>query len=171
MDRLVVNPEMRRHTQGERGHSMNRKKVVILASALLFVLGMALSGVHIWMRSGTEEEEKIGAMRAVAQFHARLSAGRFDEILNDADPTFGSQNREKLTGAMQETYARYGGFERITFSQLNVIVGAPIQIRAVYNSTFAKGTATELFAFVDREGKIRLLQYQISPGTVRPATR
>jgi hypothetical protein len=72
---------------------------------------------------------------------------------------------------MQETYAHYGSFERITFSQLKVIIGAPIQIRAVYNSTFAKGEATELFTFVEREGKIMLVQYQISPGTVRPATR
>ena len=151
---------------------MNRKKLVILVSAfLLVVLGIALSGFHLWMRSGTEEEEKIGAMRAVDQIHARLSAGRFGEIFDDADPAFRSQSREKLIGAMQETYAHYGSFERVTFSQLNVIIGAPIQIRAVYNSTFAKGETTELFTFVDREGEIRLVQYQISPGTVRPAKR
>jgi hypothetical protein len=107
-------------------------------------------------------------MKAVDHFHALLSAGRFDEIFDDADPTFRSQSRQKLIGAMQETYAHYGSFEHVTFSQLNVIIGAPIQIRAVYNSTFARGRPLNCSHSSTARGKSGLLNTKSLPALSDP---
>ena len=65
---------------------------------------------------------------------------------------------------MQENREQYGLFRAARSSKLNVIMGAPVQIRAAYFSRFDKGDATEQFSF-GREGeRVQLLIYGISPG-------
>jgi hypothetical protein len=68
---------------------------------------------------------------------------------------------------MQATRARFGEFRQVTDSEMNVIVHAPVEIRAAYNSKFEKGDATELFVFLRRGNQIKLAMYQISPGTTK----
>jgi hypothetical protein len=65
---------------------------------------------------------------------------------------------------MQQNRAQYGQFIVAKSSKLNVIMGAPVQIRAAYLSSFEKGEATELFSFVRDGDKVRLLVYGIFPG-------
>jgi len=66
----------------------------------------------------------------------------------------------------KDTQHIFGAFKKVTSSELNVIPASPMQIRAVYNSTFEKGDATELFVFVKESDAVQLVQYQIFPGTV-----
>jgi hypothetical protein len=58
--------------------------------------------------------------------------------------------------------------EQVSEKWINVIIGAPIQIRALYNTKFAKSDATEMFIFIKEGDTVKLAQYQIYPGTVKP---
>ncbi|HSK43017.1 MAG TPA: hypothetical protein VLA83_03910 [Candidatus Binatia bacterium] len=139
---------------------------------------LLLTGAWIWilfrptLRPGYIEDDKKEATEAIAQFHSRVMAGQFDQIYKDADVTLKStQSKEALLQGMQATRNKYGVFQQVTFSQLNVIIGNPVQVRAVYNSTYEKGDTTELFTFLRRGNKLKLSYYSISPGAVKPEDR
>ena len=153
-------------SKGSRG--MNRKRLLIVAG----IVGTLLAGLvlsHTSIRFGNKEEEEIATVKAIEQFHGRLSMGRFDEIYDNANDVFQkSQSRDRLIEAMQDTQGHFGRFQQVEFSKLNVIIGAPVQIRAVYNSRFEKGDATELFLFVKQGDEVKLAQYEIYTGAVRP---
>lgn len=138
--------------------------------------GLLLTIAAVWVmfrssfHAGYVEDDKKEAGEAIAQVHSRISAGQFDLIYKDADPSLkNSQSKDALIHAMQASRDKYGGFRRETFKELNVMMGNPVQVRAVSNSTFEKGDVTELFTFVRRGNGLKLTFYSISPGTAKPA--
>jgi hypothetical protein len=146
---------------------VHRKKIWLIVIALVI---SAAAFVRVSVRVGYKEEEASATRQAIEQFHMRLSTGQYDEIYNDADEILQrSQSRVALVNAIQETANRYGKFKHVDFAKVNVIIAAPIEIRAVYNSTFERDKATELFTFVDRNGVMKIVHFQISPGEVRPS--
>jgi hypothetical protein len=141
-----------------------------MKSKLLFtIVGLALAYACVTVRFGYIADDKQMTEQAIKQFHARLDAGHFDDIYRDAHELLRqSQSREALLAAMQQTRDRYGRYRVVTYSKLNVIVGAPVQVRAVYNTTYEKGDATEWFVFLKEGDSVKLTSYQIFPGTVKP---
>jgi hypothetical protein len=140
--------------------------MILLCSA---IGGLTSSCVSI--KPGYVADDKLAATKAVEQFHARLNAHQFDEIYHDANEFFRRpQTKEELIGGLQKTVSRFGQFKKVISSDMRVIVTSPIQIRAVYSSSFAKGNATELFTFVKSNDAVQLVQYQIYPGLVRQST-
>jgi cytoskeletal protein RodZ len=140
--------------------------------------GLLLTAAWVWLvfrpsfRAGYFEEDKKEAAEAISQLHSRVSAGQFDQIYRDADSSLkDTQSKNALIQAMQGTRNKYGAFRWVTFSELNVIMGNPVQVRAVYNSTYEKGDTTELFTFVRRGNSLKLAYYSISPGTAKPEDR
>ena len=122
------------------------------------------------MRPGYIEDDKREALSAIESFHSRLSSGQYAAIYDASDPALQQTgSREQLIAAMQATKARFGEFRQVTDSEINVIVRAPVEIRAAYNSKFEKGEATELFLFLRRGDQIKLAMYQISAGTTKLA--
>jgi hypothetical protein len=137
--------------------------------------GLLLTAGLVWLlfrppfHAGYVEEDKKEAAEAIAQLHSRISAGQFDQIYHDADAGLKAhQSKEATVQAMQATRNKYGEFREATVSQLNVIPGNPVQVRAVYNSRYEKGETTEMFTFVRRGESLGLSFYSISPGTVKP---
>jgi hypothetical protein len=141
--------------------------------ALLLTAGWVWFLFRPQFHAGNIEDDKKEATEAIAQLHSRVSAGHFDQIYDDADPDFKkSQSQQDLVREMLRTRNKYGDFRQIRFSQLNVLMGSPVQVRAVYNSTFEKGDTTELFTFVRRgNDSLKLLFYSVSPGTVKSEDR
>jgi hypothetical protein len=64
---------------------------------------------------------------------------------------------------MQQINQNYGAFRRVESSKVEVAMSAPVEIRAVYDSVFEKGRATEWFVFVIEGNDIRLRTYFVSP--------
>jgi hypothetical protein len=64
---------------------------------------------------------------------------------------------------MQQINQNYGAFQRVESSKVEVVMSAPVEIRAVYDSVFEKGRATEWFVFVIEGNDIRLRTYFVSP--------
>jgi len=91
-----------------------------------------------------------------------MNAGDVDRIYKGASEPFRkSQDKDTRARELQATRSRFGKFERVESSELKVILGSPVQIRAVCKSTFEKGNATELFVFVKDQVEVRLASYQI----------
>ena len=119
---------------------------------------------RISIHFGYFAEDKDRTAKLIAQFHARMNAGQFDEIYDDACIDFrNSQSRDYLIDAMRKSRDEFGIFRKIESSNIDVVVNAPVQVRAVYDSVFENGEATERFIFVeDNKGqKIQLLFYRI----------
>jgi hypothetical protein len=95
-------------------------------------------------------------------FHLRYNAGQFDQIYDDASLYLRkSANRDALIGAMRKAKNDYGAFERVESSRISVVRGSPVEVRAVYTSSFEKGDATEWFIFVVEGRDIRLRSYNV----------
>jgi hypothetical protein len=138
----------------------------------MFVGAFAVMVSCVSVKPGYAADDKLATARAIEEFHARFNARQSDRIYRDAHELFRqSQTKEDLAKNLNDTQNIFGAFKKATSSELNVIPASPIQIRAVYNSTFEKGNATELFVFVKQSDTVQLAQYQIFPGTVRPSAR
>lgn len=149
---------------------MSRKKKIFLLVLGLSVIAVCVSQIHISVRAGYKDEEKAATVKAIAQFHSRLNSGQFGEICDEADDVLqNSRTRENLLQAMQETRNHFGKFNRVDFYKLNVVIGPQIQIRAVYNTNYDRGKATELFTFIDRSGVVKLADYQVFAGAIMPS--
>lgn len=140
------------------------------------VMVLACAGASVYacirVRPGYIDEDKALTMKAIEQLHERLNLGRFDEIYGNTSEAYRSaRKRDDALVAMKLTRVQFGAFQDATHTEINVIVGAPVQIRAVYNSTFEKGAATELFVFLKEDRGPRLAEYQVYPGTVVPGVQ
>jgi hypothetical protein len=136
------------------------------------IISVLFSSCAVKTRSGTVEQEQLLAAKAVEEYHAHLSERKFERIYDESHESFRqSQPRDKLIKSMEETRERLGAFARVTFSEINVVIGAPMQVRAVYNSAFENGDVTELFTFVDQDQRLQLAYYEVHPGTVKPNAR
>jgi hypothetical protein len=138
------------------------------------IVSLAIASVSlaacVKLRSGRIDEEKASTTKAIDELHARFNGSQFDKIYDNSCPAYRkSRKRDDAVGAMKLTQQQFGAFREITHSEMNVIVGAPVQVRAIYNSNFDKGPATELFGFLlDEEGNPQLAEYHIYPGTMVP---
>lgn len=147
----------------------NPKSIAILifsVLASLLVVGFATNFLHFSLYFGHVDQEKKLAIEKIKLFHERMNAGEFDEIYDDACPAFqNALSRDEWLQHMHETREQFGLYRAMKSSMSNVIVGAPVQVRVAYNSSFEKGDATELFAFARDGDEFQLLSYGISPGS------
>jgi hypothetical protein len=134
-------------------------------SLVLFLL-LASASCTVSVSPGYIAEDKTNTEIAIDKFHQRLDEGKYEDIYNDAYPAFQqSQSKEALIDDMRRTHEKYGKMVEVTGKVVNVIVGAPVQIRAIYNTRFEKGDATEMFNFVKSGDSVKLALYRVSDGT------
>ncbi len=119
---------------------------------------------------GQIEREKAAAVDAIDALHRQINDQAFDAIYRNASASLrSSQSRRDVFSYLDQIRSRFGFFKAVSHVDLNVIAIVPTQVRAVYNSHYEKGDTTELFVFVRDENQMRLAQYTIFPGFIRPA--
>ncbi len=147
---------------------MTRRKLVIIGLVAL-ALGLVVlfrPSLHI----GYIAEDEKEARDKIEEFHNRHTAGEFERIYEDLDIVLTSKEpREVVIPKMHQMRDRWGRVETVTYSYVKVLIErAPVEVRAVYNTRFEKGDATEMFLFVRRGSKLKLAYYNVVPGTTRP---
>jgi hypothetical protein len=153
-------------TRKVKAMAMAKKSVPFVLASLL----MAASSCKVSVRPGYIEDDRRDTAQAIEEFHHRLSSEQFEDIYRDAHQALRStRSREQLLSAMRATRTQFGAFRAVTFSQINIFVRAPIEGRAVYNTTYERGDATEMFLFLKDDNRMRLALYSISPGNARPS--
>lgn len=138
--------------------------LIILATACL-----VNACVNASVRPVYIEEEKKTAERAVEQVHARLNAGQYEAVYDDAADYFkaASPDKDETVAAMGQTREQTGRILSVKRHMVNYVQGDPIPVRAVYNLECEKGDFTEWMAFIiSKDGKNALLaHYQIFSGS------
>lgn len=135
----------------------------IVMLLLLFVASSCSTNV----KPGYIEEDKKACEAAIDLFHSRFNAENYEAIYDDAHTEFQkSMDRDALLAVMRETRNQFGPFKRVNDMMVNVIVGTPVQVRAVYVSEFENVDATELFLFVKEGDSLKLAMYRPSEGAV-----
>jgi len=145
---------------------MNRKYSWIAVGALAVLALLVLIGSRFHIHRGYFGEDKVQTANAISQFHTHLNERAFDKIYDDADESLKqSTSREEWKQMLQDVFTHTGKFGQVKDSELNVIMGAPIQIRGAFRSSFERGNFTELFAFIRRDENIRLAYYAAFQGS------
>lgn len=137
-----------------------RLLLVLIAGGLLVLI----LPIHFGIHRGYVMRDRDETVKLIEEFHSRLNEGRFDQIYDDASSALQrSDGRQVVAGTMREIHQNYGAFLRIESSKIEVVMVAPVEIRAVYDSVFERGYATERFVYVIEGRDIRLRTYLVSP--------
>ena len=101
----------------------------------------------------------------IEKFHLRFNLGDYELIYNNSIQEFQkSINKADIFKVLQNQHDEFRDFKSIIDKRVNLIIGAPVQIRAVYISQFKKMDLTEMFVFVKDGEQIKLALYQFSKG-------
>ena len=100
---------------------------------------------------------------AVNQFHQNLNAERYEAISASADDAFRNSGKEEdFKRLLQAIHRKLGDAGQTNMNNLSVNATAGgTFITAIYQTTFAKGSATETFTWKKSNGQIKLYQYNI----------
>jgi hypothetical protein len=136
------------------------------AAAIVLISTAVLASCSVSMRPGYVEDDKRTVEKAIDRFHAMYNAGQHQDIYATAHEVFRkSITEDALAAAMKGSRDKYGNVDHVTHRWLNVLIGNPIEVKAVYNTHFEKCDATEEFSWVVDGDKAALALYQIFPGT------
>jgi hypothetical protein len=126
---------------------------------------LLLSACGVSFTPGYIEDDEKAAELAVQRIHEQYNSRRFDAIRNTAHEVFrAAQPAEAMLANLRETFERYGKFERLVECRINVLVGAPVEVRAICNSQYEKAIATEMIGFIKVGAELQLAQFKLAPG-------
>ena len=147
---------------------MKRKYLLIVALLVVVLACVVIFRPSMWLSLGHIADDKSAAMDAINVFHTRLSNKQYDLIYRDFAPELKrTDSKEHLIATIAEARRQFGRVTEVTHSKLNVIVGAPVQVRVVCNTTFGNGKAVEFFTYLRKENGMQLAMYKILSGTGR----
>jgi hypothetical protein len=109
--------------------------------------------------SAEEQQARAAAAAAVVEFHARIDAGRYDEIYDGADPEYQArETRDQHAARLAATYGALGKVKGATVLQSGAgTTPCGIFARILQETTFESGRAIETFRFGVRDGRAVLL--------------
>ena len=128
---------------------------------------------HMFLRrfgyTGNIADDRKASDAAIAQLHRRFSAREQEQIYDEALPLMRtSQSKARFCDGLEQLHDTLGDVESVTDKWIKVFIGGSVEIRAVCNTKFTKGDATEMVTFVKDRGTVRLVAYRISGGTTKP---
>jgi hypothetical protein len=145
------------------------KRILLLCVAIVLLLAIVFLVKPVF-HAGYIAEDRKEAKANIDRFHERLARADFDAIYDDADEALKSAlSRGAFTANMKGVKTRAGSPQQVTYWTVNVLTDrAPVEVRAISNTTFEKGPMTEMFIYVRRGKDLRLAYYTVSPGSARP---
>ncbi len=146
--------------------------LIILISSFLLLIESCKENVKpehtVKVTVGYIQDDKDSAEQEIEKFHSRFNSGDYEAIYNNAvQGSQKSQHQTDLSKFLKGERDSFGDFVSVIDKRINVIMGAPVQIRAAYISKFSKTDVTERFMFVHDGDMIRLALYQPSKGRTK----
>lgn len=143
--------------------------VAALLILLLFIIICSASTITVAVPSGISvtpgyiDEDKKVTEEKVKILHEYMNNEQYEAIVEDASEIMkNTLGEDVILNVIKNFHQELGKFIKVEDKKMNVIIGSPIQIRAVCVSTFEKGRVTELFNFIKENGRdIKLASYQI----------
>lgn len=117
----------------------------------------------MWQCGSALRQGRVSAEPAVQAFHAKLNAGKYEEICQEADEAFqGTGKHDELVKFLTAVHTKLG--DAGVTNQVNMFVNAGTSgtfIVARYDTTFARGTAVETFTWTKKSGNLKLYAYHV----------
>lgn len=120
-------------------------------------------GISVSVTPGYIDEDKKVTEEKIQILHEYMNNEQYEAIVEDASEIMkNTLGKDVILNLIKNFHQELGKFIKVDDKKMNVIIDSPIQIRAVYVSTFEKGRVTELFNFIKENGRdIKLASYQI----------
>jgi len=139
---------------------------------LLLTIGLAVCSCRVSIKPGYFEDDQKTAERAVDQLHDRLSAERYEEIYaQTAEELRRTASKADLISAMKRTHDQFGVFKSTKQTNAQVIMGAPRQVKLVYNTQYEKLEATEEFIWLVNFDDVKLALYKVTPNADKSVSK
>jgi hypothetical protein len=108
------------------------------------------------------------AEQEIEKLHRRFNLGDFNAIYNhEAMGLKQAISKKDFLSFLNNVHREFGNFKSIIDKRINVVLGNPVQLRAVCNSQFDTGVLTEMFIFLKDGDQIQLAQYNIAKGPAK----
>jgi outer membrane lipoprotein-sorting protein len=141
----------------------------ILRRPLALIVGVVFLSGCISIKPGYFADDQKVAEQAVVQFHARLSNEEYEQIYaQTAEALRNTAEKAELISAMKRTHDQFGAFKNTKQTEAKVIMGAPRQVRLLYNTSYEKGEATEEFIWLVNFNDVKLAMYKVLPQSPQP---
>lgn len=109
-------------------------------------------------------QDRETAEKAIDRFHELFNEASYSVIYNEADQEFRRTTRvPDFDGLLRSAQRSLGAFQQARRTSFQV-EGSTASL--TYESDFAKGKATERFAFAIRDGRAYLLSYDVRSPTL-----
>jgi hypothetical protein len=151
---------------------MTKRVKPVRRKLLVFPIAVAFFSCCVSIKPGYFADDRKAAERAVDQFHARLSDEKYEEIYGQAaEELRRTAQKDELILAMKRTHDQFGGYRSAEQTDAKVIMGAPRQVRLVYNTKYEKRDATEEFIWLVNFDDVKLALYKVSPKMDQPIAK
>ena len=131
-------------------------KWYLAATAVVLVFLMWQCGSALYKAKGPSNT-------AAQEFHQKLNAGQYEEILAEADERFArAEKHDDLVGFLEAIHTKLGnaGVEKLTNIKVNATTAGTF-IVAQYKTAFDDGSAIETFTWIKSSGVLKLCGYHI----------
>lgn len=144
-------------------------KIVYLKTTVLLIILVSIMNICLAEESSVtvtlgniDEDLKITEAK-IDMFHDRMNKEQYDEIVEDAsDLMKNTLGKDTLFNSTKNLRQELGRIVKVKDKKVNLVMGAPVQVRAIYSSTFENMEVTESFVFIKENGKdYKLASYQI----------
>ena len=114
------------------------------------------------------QESRSTAEAAVTQFHQQLNAGQYQEIYRATAPEFKhATSEERFVAILAAIHDRFGAFGQADQQEWHVNYNNGVTSATLsYNTTFARGAATERFVYIIGNQGAALASYDINSPAV-----
>jgi hypothetical protein len=117
----------------------------------------------MWQCGSALRQGRVLAEPAVQAFHNKLNAGQYEEIYQEADSGFtGEGKHDELVKFLTAVHTKLG--DAGVTNQVNMLVNATTSgtfITTRYDTTFARGAASETFTWIRKSEGVKLYGYHI----------
>ena len=148
---------------------MSQLKAILskwLLPTVALIMCVCFGSCSVSITPGSFEEDKKAVEQKIVEFHRQLAKREFQTIHGDMHPGLqASDIKEVLIGRLVAERDQLGEPKEVTDSRIEVIMGAPVQVRAVYNVKFERKDVTETFNYIKEGSSYKLANYDISAGT------
>jgi hypothetical protein len=143
-------------------------KHISISATLFCLLVLFCDSCQVKIKPEFVADDKQLALKEIDTLHMRFNSGDFEAIYNQEAPGLKQViGKDKFFAFLSDVHNNFGDFKGIIDKRITVVMGSPIQFRAICNSQFDKEVLTEMFIFLGDGEQIQLAQYTIAKGPAK----
>jgi hypothetical protein len=139
-----------------------QKRIRVLWKISLAVVAIAIIFVS-WQFGSAFMHGRGLADAAVRRIHHLLNLGQYEQIVQEADESFGEQEKhDELVNFLEVLHTRLGDAQAEKFANMTVNVSTDgTFLKTEYDTSFTAGLVVETFTWIKTGGSLKLFGYNV----------